>query len=237
MSTPSSTNTTAATGCIAATIQSTCSARCCTSGSGVKMRTSHGDVSATRMPTPIPTTMPTSIMRRAAARATAAVSAPRNFPTMACAAMAMASSANARNRFTCIAIWCAAMSSSPNRAAIAPATRNASSSDPVRTTSRLPTDGVAADPGGVGPSRRADPTDRARDHPHVRGRGAELREHRAPRRAREPEVEAVDEHDFEHDVHRRWRRPRSRGWCACPACRAGTRRRRGSGAAGERRRC
>jgi hypothetical protein len=56
------------------------------------------------MPTPMPSTMPISIIRRAAARAASAVAAPKNFPTMACAAMAMASRAKARNRFTCIAI-------------------------------------------------------------------------------------------------------------------------------------
>ena len=59
---------------------------------------------------------------------------------------------------------------------------------------------VGADPRRARPDRRALAPHRAPDDHEVRDRGAVLREHGAPRRACEPEVEAVHEQQLDQEV-------------------------------------
>ena len=81
--------------------------------------------------------------------------APRNRPTIACAAIASASSDNARNSSTCIAIWCAATSSSPMRDAMAVAVSSATISDGGAHHEAAPDGRVRPDAGGARSDRRA----------------------------------------------------------------------------------
>ena len=112
---------------------------------------------------------------------------------MICPAIAIASSTSARKIQSWKAIWCAASDASPKRAAItAPASMNAAMSAAVRTKMYRPTHESRRIEARCGRS----PAARAAEHDdHERGAHAELRDHRPPRGALDPPVEAVDEED------------------------------------------
>ena len=96
-------------------------------------------------------------------------------------------------------IWCAATASSLMRDAIAVAVSNATINDAVRTTNRLPTVALARTPAGRGRSEASARLPARHDH-EVRDRGAVLREHGAPGRARDAEVERVHEEQLDQQV-------------------------------------
>ncbi len=141
-----------------------------------------------------PAASESSIMRRAAAKASSASPAPSARPTMTWPAMAIASSTRARKPKSWKAIWWAATVAAPMRAHTAVASTKQPSSAAVRTKSCAPIDTSERMRARSGRREHAQQHGRERD-PHP-----ELRQHRAPGRAVEAPIEAVDEEQLEHDV-------------------------------------
>ena len=81
---------------------------------------------------------PARLIVRIAERTPSRSPAPRERPTMACAAMASASRANARKDHTVSATWCAARVTSPNEAASQVVSSSAARSARVRISSGTP---------------------------------------------------------------------------------------------------
>ena len=196
---PSSANTAPAAGISAANSGHIACARSITAvvgGEGVRQHVRQAR--AARAANSVPTTTDQPIIRTDAARAPSGSPAPSIRPTSTCPAIAIASSTSARKMKSWNAIWCAPSDGAPTRASTAEATRNDASS--ARRAHR----DLAADlhqrADAVEPRRL--PARRARLHPHERAAHPGLGDHRAPRRAREPPVEAVDEQQLEHDVDR-----------------------------------
>ena len=195
MSTPSSTNTTAFNGCSAASTSSTCSARC-----------SHAGVVGEERDEPRPH----------AARAPRRSRPRRRRPTRASAEPRRAPCAGRRRRGTRPTIACPAIASASSDereeqehlerdlvrgdGVVADAGRDRGGGE-ERGEERAGADhqpaadlGVRADAGGVAAAATR-PRDAGRPHDdhEERERGGPLRDHRAPRRSRDAEVERVDE--------------------------------------------
>ena len=194
---PSSAKTTAAAGCMKASIVQIARARSMTAGSSVNSGGSTPASASRIAPNRQPATRPQAIERQPTARAVAASPAPRARPTSTCAAIAIASSVRARKTNRPIAIWCAASDGSPIRAITALAVANATSRAAERTKSspEMRTSGASS-------ARRATARRgrRAQQQPRERRAHAELRDDGPGRRAVEAPVQAVDEPQLEHEV-------------------------------------
>ena len=215
---PSSANTAPAAGISAANSGHIACARSITARSGVNARgiTSSSASRATANAQPSSTDQP--IIRTAAARAPSGSPAPSMRPTITWPAIAIASSTSARKMKSWNAIWCAPSDDAPTRASTAEATRNDASSAVVRTAISPPirsSERMRVEP-------RQLPAERAQLHPHERDAHPGLRDHRAPCRARDPPVEAVDEQQLEHDVGAVRGERGSTAACAGRPSRAGT---------------
>jgi hypothetical protein len=135
ISTPSSAKTTAASGCMSASIGQIASARSITAGSEVNARGKVPASASSSAAKRQPATSDQPIARAATARAPAASSAPSPRPTSTCAAIAIASRTSAMKVKRFIAIWWAPSEASPIRAMTALAVAKATSSAAERTKS------------------------------------------------------------------------------------------------------
>ena len=121
---PSSAKTTPANGCIRANSGHTSCAWRSTAGSSVNASGSTPVSASSAAPNAAPTANDQPIIRRPAAYARSASPAPSIRPTITCAAIATASSTNARKTKIWNAIWCAPSAAAPTRASTADATVN-----------------------------------------------------------------------------------------------------------------
>ena len=127
--------------------------------------------------------------------------APSIRPTRICPAIAIASSTSARKMNSCIATWCAASAGSDSRASTALASVKAASSDAGAHEQVAADAHQRAQRLGARAQGRAGVRGRAQQQHRERRAHPQLRDDGAERRAVEAEVEAVDEHHLEHDVH------------------------------------
>ena len=97
-----------------------------------------------------------------------------------------------------IAIWCAASGASPIRVTTTPARTNEAINDTVRMKMNLPSESKRRARAGRRPAFGE--TDPAQDRDDHRDSHARLCDDRAPRRALDPEIEAVDERELENQV-------------------------------------